>query len=412
MEYREDPEKKKEENQDVGEEEFSFIQETIKDENGGYRKVRAAVLRCAGLGLLFGLAASLGFCALKPWAEEQFSGSPEKITIPEEEEEETAQNEEEEPQEPSPVLTVDDYREMNRALVDVADTLNRSMVEISVQVPQLEDTDNGAELLVAGRSISVPEEGALQARLADGKSYNITVKRQDTNLGIAVYAIAKNALPDTAWGQIQTAALGSSGGMSKGEVVIAAGSPFGYYGGLGFGIISSNRESVDRADGDYSLLCTDIGGSSAGTGVLANTEGEIVGLIDQERFFEGGEAGPVTAYGISDLKDALEFLSNNQAVPYIGVYGVTVTEELTSGQGIPSGVYVREVAADSPAMAAGIQSGDVITQVDGSKVTTLSGYSSALMQLAEGDEIRIRGQRQGTGGYVDITFRVTVGSKG
>ena len=64
MEYREDPEKKKEENQDVGEEEFSFIQETIKDENGGYRKVRAAVLRCAGLGLLFGLAASLGFCAL------------------------------------------------------------------------------------------------------------------------------------------------------------------------------------------------------------------------------------------------------------------------------------------------------------------------------------------------------------
>ena len=120
----------------------------------------------------------------------------------------------------------------------------------------------------------------------------------------------------------------------------------------------------------------------------------------------------MTAYGISDLKDALELLSNNQAVPYIGVYGVTVTEELTSGQGIPSGVYVREVAADSPAMAAGIQSGDVITQVDGSKVTTLSGYSSALMQLAEGDEIRIRGQRQGTGGYVDITFRVTVGSKG
>ena len=51
MEYREDPEKKKEENQDVGEEEFSFIQETIKDENGGYRKIRAAVLRCAGLVL-------------------------------------------------------------------------------------------------------------------------------------------------------------------------------------------------------------------------------------------------------------------------------------------------------------------------------------------------------------------------
>ena len=119
----------------------------------------------------------------------------------------------------------------------------------------------------------------------------------------------------------------------------------------------------------------------------------------------------MAAYGISDLKDALEFLSNGQAVPYIGIQGVTVTEELTASQGIPAGVYVQEVSADSPAMAAGIQSGDVITEVDGTSVTTLSGYNNALMQQETGNEIRVRGQRQGTGGYVDITFRVTVGSK-
>ena len=119
----------------------------------------------------------------------------------------------------------------------------------------------------------------------------------------------------------------------------------------------------------------------------------------------------MAAYGISDLKEALEFLSNGQAVPYIGIHGVTVTEELTAGQGIPSGVYVQEVSTDSPAMAAGIQSGDVITAVAGTQVTTLSGYNSALMQQEAGDEIRVKGQRQGTGGYVDITFRVTVGSR-
>ena len=95
----------------------------------------------------------------------------------------------------------------------------------------------------------------------------------------------------------------------------------------------------------------------------------------------------------------------------IGIHGVTVTEELTAGQGIPSGVYVQEVSTDSPAMAAGIQSGDVITEVAGTQVTTLSGYNSALMQQEAGDEIRVKGQRQGTGGYVDITFRVTVGSR-
>ena len=427
MEYHENPEERREENGEEKKEEFSFMQETIKDEDAGYRKIRNTVMKYAGLGLIFGLAACLGFYALRPWVENRFSSNPEKITIPEEEEEETQEGEEGQQEETSPALTVDDYEELNRALVNVANTVNRSMVEISVQISQPagqeqalvdEDSvagaifeDNGVELLVAAKELDVPEGGSLQARLADGNSYSVSVKKRDANLGIAVYAIDKNALSDTAWNQIQTAVLGSSGGISKGDLVIAIGSPFGYYGGMGFGVISSAREAVSRADGEYSLLCTDIGGSSSGTGILVNTDGQIVGLIDQERFYEDGESGPVAAYGISDLKEALEFLSNGQAVPYIGIHGVTVTEELTAGQGIPSGVYVQEVSTDSPAMAAGIQSGDVITEVAGTQVTTLSGYNSALMQQEAGDEIRVKGQRQGTGGYVDITFRVTVGSR-
>ena len=427
MEYHENPEESREENEEEKKEEFSFMQETIKDENVGYRKIRNMVLRYAGLGLIFGLAACLGFYALRPWAEDRFSSNPRKITIPEEEEEETQEGEEEQTEETSPVLTVDDYEELNQALVTVANTVNRSMAEISVQVSQPEGQDqalvdedsvagvifedNGVELLVAAKSLAVPEGGSLQARLVDGNSYSVSVKRQDTNLGIAVYAIAKNTLSENAWNQIQTVALGSSGSVSKGDPVIAIGSPFGYYGGMGIGVVSSTRETVSRADGDYSLLCTDIGGSTSGTGILLNTDGQIIGLIDQERFYGDGESGPVAAYGISDLKDALEFLSNGQAVPYIGIQGVTVTEELTDSQGIPAGVYVQEVSADSPAMAAGIQSGDVITEVDGTSVTTLSGYNNALMQQETGNEIRVRGQRQGTGGYVDITFRVTVGSK-
>lgn len=427
MEYHENPEERREENGEEKKEEFSFMQETIKDEDAGYRKIRNTVMKYAGLGLIFGLAACLGFYALRPWVEDRFSSNPRTITIPEEEEEETQEGEEGQTEETSPVLTVDDYEQLNQSLVTVANTVNRSMVEISVQVSQPEEQDqtlvdedsvagvifedNGVELLVAARSLTVPEGGSLRGRLMDGNYYSVSVKKQDANLGIAVYAIAKNALSEGAWNQIQTAALGSSGGVSKGDIVIAVGSPFGYYGGMGFGVISSTRETARRADGEYSLLCTDIGGSTSGTGILVNTEGQIIGMIDQERFYSDGESGPVVAYGISDLKEALEFLSNGQSVPYVGIQGVTVTEELTASQGIPAGVYVQEVSADSPAMAAGIQSGDVITEVDGSPVTTLSGYNSVLMQQEEGDEIRVEGQRQGTGGYVDITFRVTVGSK-
>ena len=65
---------------------------------------------------------------------------------------------------------------------------------------------------------------------------------------------------------------------------------------------------------------------------------------------------------------------------------------------------------DSPAMAAGIQSGDVITKIDGTKVASLSAYHTALMDEKSGIEVKVEGMRQGAGGYVDIEFTVMIGS--
>ncbi len=146
------------------------------------------------------------------------------------------------------------------------------------------------------------------------------------------------------------------------------------------------------------------------SGIIVNTSGEVVGVIGRPT--EGrGEAGLVEAYGISDIKEIIEFLSNDQSVPYIGILGSDVTEELES-QGIPTGVYVNEVEADSPAMEAGIQSGDIITQVNGGEVATFQAYHSVLMQKQAGSTLRITCWRQGTGGeYVEINFSVTVGTK-
>ena len=118
----------------------------------------------------------------------------------------------------------------------------------------------------------------------------------------------------------------------------------------------------------------------------------------------------VTAYGISDLKAMIECLSNGETVPYLGITGVSVTEEIASDQGIPRGVYVQKVEADSPAMEAGIQSGDVITEVAKTAVTTLSAYHTVLMKQKTGDSIRVKGMRKGTDGYVDVQYNVTVGS--
>ena len=88
-----------------------------------------------------------------------------------------------------------------------------------------------------------------------------------------------------------------------------------------------------------------------------------------------------------------------------------MTGEIQKEQGLPSGVYVIDVDPDSPAMAAGIQSGDIIWQVSGESVSSMVTYHKAVLELQAGEQVRLKGKRLGSDGYVDVDFTVTVGSK-
>ena len=164
--------------------------------------------------------------------------------------------------------------------------------------------------------------------------------------------------------------------VQKGDAVAVLGKPFGYAGAVGFGTIANSRNELDADDGSYQLLCTDIGAAEDGTGVIVNLSGEVVGIIDQS-ISDNSSKRLVTGYGISGLKSEIELLSNGQAVPYVGIRGLDVTAEIEA-QGIPNGVYVQTVEPDSPAMAAGIQSGDIITEAAGKKISSLAVYQSVM----------------------------------
>ena len=211
-------------------------------------------------------------------------------------------------------------------------------------------------------------------------------------------------------GQIVAATLGNSNIVGKGDPVIALGKQFGYAGGTGYGIISSVKNRVAVADGEYRLLTTDIAAAPGGSGALFNTNGEVIGIIDQ-KITDNESMNLVTAYAVSDLKQYIEQLSNGKAIPYLGVKGVEVPDSVAETDGIPEGIYVKEVEADSPAMKAGIQSGDVIVELNKNQISTVSGYGKRLMECEVGQQIKVKGKRQGASGYVDVEFTVTVGSK-
>lgn len=408
------------------EEKFSFLQETIKPKPISREKILMQFVRISILGLIFGSFACCGFFALKPWAEDTFYRDETKVTIPADEEE--MQEEAPDTQETSTVVSVEfdseSYEEMMNSLYQTAKEADKSMV--TVQAVKKDDwaantgnpesaagviaADNGRDLLILTDSSICENASQWSATFADGKEYGVSLKKQDKNRELAVFSISHSAVSDNTENAIKAATLGNSNNCKRGDVVIALGNMFGDGGGLSYGVISSKSYESVFYDSMCGVIATDISLGKSGTGVLVNLKGEVLGLI-RDNIQGGTESTTANALAISDLKPALEMLLNGESVPYVGVNGTTVTEEISSEQEIPVGFYITDVQADSPAMAAGIQSGDIIQKVGDTTVIGSSSFGEAVEACKTGDSVKIYGQRRGTGGYVDVTFHVTIGSK-
>lgn len=121
------------------------------------------------------------------------------------------------------------------------------------------------------------------------------------------------------------------------------------------------------------------------------------------------EQTTLAAVSISELKGVIELLSNDKPMPYLGMRISTVTDEISETYHMPKGVYVREVALDSPAMAAGFQSGDVITRINGVSITAAEDYEKLLRTLSDEQVIHIAYERQDAEDYISLESDARVG---
>ena len=169
----------------------------------------------------------------------------------------------------------------------------------------------------------------------------------------------------------------------------------------------SSGTTIDQVDSAYKLLSTDIYGNRNATGVLVNLKGWIVGIIDNS--YNGSDRGNLlSAYGISELKRTITKMSNNQDRAYLGIHGTDVPQEASLESGIPFGAYIKEIEMDSPAMTAGIQSGDVITQIGEEEITSYNELLNILYNSEPEDTINIILMRQGMEAYQKMEVEVTL----
>lgn len=231
--------------------------------------------------------------------------------------------------------------------------------------------------------------------------------RYDGNTGLAALTVDLEDLETSTQNAITVMKTAGSNTIHKGSIVIALGSPLGTNYSILTGTITATNNEISTPDNNYSVYTTDIVASENGSGVLINMDGELVGVVMQS--YSAASANTLTAVEISELMPVIDLLFADKEVPYFGVHISTVTQHIAQKYDIPKGVYIKKVEMDSPAMDAGLQSGDVIRSVAGQEVASAEQFREVLLQLTPKETYSVTVMREGTKGYKKITCKLKAG---
>ena len=280
--------------------------------------------------------------------------------------------------------------------------------ENSGKAPGLIVAEHDEQILILCEDQAVQGADEITVTFPDGTLMKGKTVGIDTVSGYAVVGVDGTKISDSARQNFAIAELGSSKQSNlTGTPVIALGAPAGTVGSVSYGIVTSTSTSLDVIDASYKLLTTDIYGSSAASGVLINLSGQVLGIIDMD--YNGADMkNMISEVGITDMKALIGQLSNGEKPAYLGIHGADVPENVTKEQGVPQGAYVRKVEEGSPAMAAGVISGDVITEFDGTSITTWSELLTKLRSHQPGDDVKLKVQRTGNDGYQEESLQATL----
>lgn len=277
------------------------------------------------------------------------------------------------------------------------------------------------ELLIATNYHVVENNTSLEVTFINNTKADAVVKGADADMDLAVIAVPISGLDEETRSAITVAKLGDSDSLKLGAPVVAIGNALGYGQSVTNGIVSAlNREMTaeDGSTGIYIQTNAAINHGNSG-GALLNIRGEVIGInaarIDGSSVEGMGYAIPISAASpiLSELMERQTRTDKVEAdeVGYIGITMQAVTDDIVSMLDIPKGVFVREVAAGSPAEAAGILKGDIIVKLDGQRITVNTDVKEILEYFRAGETINMTIKRSVNGEYETMDLEIVLGRK-
>lgn len=250
-------------------------------------------------------------------------------------------------------------------------------------------------------------KGATQVEvtLTDNRKYQAKVMGTDPSTDLAVLKIEADDLP--------VIRLANSDETRIGEWVLAIGNPFELNSTVTAGIISAKGRDISILNGQYSIesfIQTDAAVNPGNSGgALVNAKGELIGINTAIYAPSGTYAGYSFAVPINLVKKVMQDLIDYGEVrrAFLGIMIQNVDSDVAEDLdlAVTQGVYVSELIEGGAAIRSDLESGDVITKINGVQTASVAQLQEQIASRSPGDEVLVTVDRQGRA--KDITVQLS-----
>ena len=283
-----------------------------------------------------------------------------------------------------------------------------SVVSITASAQSGKSSGTGIVLSADGYLITnhhvIENAQVIAVQTSDDRQFQASIIGSDEASDLAVLKVDATDL--------QPAEFGDSGELAVGDRVVAIGDPLGAQlrGTMTSGIVSAINRDLEVNDRTMTLIQTDAALNNGNSGgPLINCYGQVIGIntMKLRSYYSTTAEGLGFAIPMAVAKPILEELMENGYVagrPAIGISYDTLPLAFRIYYNLPEGVYISAVYDGSDAQAKGVAAGDIITAVNGTRVTSIDELNRVKNQFTAGDSITLTLYHGGSYRDVEVTL--------